>query len=52
MYQLVIKPKAIEMAKEAYEWYNEQQTGLGDLFHQELESHYDKLESRPTVYTK
>lgn len=52
MYQLVIKPKAIEMAKEAYEWYNEQQAGLGELFLEELESHYDKLESWPTVYSK
>jgi len=40
------------MAKEAYEWYNEQQAGLGDLFLDELESCYDKLESWPTVYTK
>ena len=52
MYQLIIKPKAIEMIKEAYEWYNEQQPGLGDLFLQELESYYDKLEFWPTVYSK
>lgn len=52
MYQLVIKPRAIEMAKEAYEWYNEQQVGLGDLFLDELESYYDKLEELPLVYSK
>lgn len=40
------------MAKEAYEWYNEQQEGLGDLFLTELESSYDKLESWPTAYSK
>ncbi|HTK22022.1 MAG TPA: type II toxin-antitoxin system RelE/ParE family toxin [Mucilaginibacter sp.] len=52
MYQLVIKPKAIEMAKEAYEWYNEQQAGLGDLFLDELEGYYDKLEELPLAYSK
>jgi hypothetical protein len=52
MYQLVIKPRAIEMAMEAYEWYNEQQEGLGDLFLDELESHYDRLEELPLIYGK
>ena len=52
MYQLVIKPRAIEMVKEAYEWYNEQQAGLGDLFLDELESYYDRLEELPLTYSK
>src|ERR1700744_1146386 len=52
MYPLIIKPEAIEMAKEAYEWYNEQQPGLGDLFLNELESCLDKLESWPLAYSK
>jgi plasmid stabilization system protein ParE len=52
MYQLIIKPLAIEMAKDAYEWYNEQQPGLGDLFLNELENCYDKLELWPTAYNK
>jgi hypothetical protein len=52
MYQLVIKPRAIEMAKEAYKWYEEQQPGLGDLFLIELDSCYDKLEAFPLVYAK
>jgi len=52
MYTLTIKPRAIEMAKEAYEWYEKQQTGLGDLFLIELESCYDKLETWPESYAK
>jgi hypothetical protein len=52
MYTLVIKPRAIAMAKEAYHWYEEQQTGLGDLFLIELESCYDKLEAWPDSYAK
>jgi len=52
MYQLVIKPRAIKMAQVAYEWYDEQQAGLGDLFLDELESHYDRLEEFPLAYSK
>lgn len=40
------------MAKEAYQWYEEQQTGLGDIFLAELESSYDKVETWPASYTK
>lgn len=40
------------MAKEAYEWYNEQQAGLGDIFLRELENGYDKLELWPIAYSK
>lgn len=43
MYQLIIRPHAIEMAKNAYQWYEERQIGLGDLFLLELENCYDKL---------
>jgi hypothetical protein len=52
MYQLIVKPLAIEMAQEAYDWYNEQQPGLGDIFLQELEKGFDKLESWPDAYSK
>lgn len=40
------------MAMEAYEWYNEQQEGLGDLFLDELENYYNRLEELPLVYSK
>jgi hypothetical protein len=52
MYQLVIMPRAIEMAKEVYNWYNEQQAGLGDLFLNEPGNGYNKLESWPDAYQK
>ena len=52
MYALIIKPNAIDMAKEAYQWYEEQQSGLGDSFMIELDSCYDKLEISPISYTK
>jgi toxin ParE1/3/4 len=40
------------MAKKAYDWYEKQQTGLGDLFLIELERCYDKLEDWPASYAK
>ncbi len=40
------------MAKEAYDWYEEQQLGLGDLFLAELDKGLDKLETWPLSYAK
>lgn len=44
MFVIQIKPAAILMAKEAYNWYEEQKAGLGDLFLAELSRTYFKLE--------
>ncbi len=52
MYRLLLKPRAIKMTQDAYDWYEERQDGLGELFLQELESCYDKLEAWPAAYTK
>lgn len=40
------------MQKEAYEWYELQQKGLGELFLNELDKHYAKAVSLPTAYSK
>jgi plasmid stabilization system protein ParE len=40
------------MAKEAHNWYEEQQQGLGERFLEELENCYDRLESNPHHYAK
>ncbi|SHN24413.1 type II toxin-antitoxin system RelE/ParE family toxin [Mucilaginibacter sp. OK098] len=50
MYNLVIKPHALEMAKEAYDWYEEQQEGLGDLFLKELDGCFSRAEKLPLAY--
>lgn len=52
MHQLIVKPRAIEMAKEAYEWYEEQQPGLGGRFLDEMERCFSKLERQPYLYAK
>jgi len=40
------------MAKEAWEWYEEQQVGLGERFLQELEGSFKRIEKWPTSYAK
>ncbi|MBT2562405.1 type II toxin-antitoxin system RelE/ParE family toxin [Pedobacter sp. ISL-64] len=52
MYTIQIKPLAIQMAKDAYDWYEEQKVGLGDLFLAELSRCYTKLEKNPLYYQK
>ena len=52
MYKLIIKPRAIEMALEAFKWYEEQKAGLGDFFLSEVEICYDKIEEQPLLYAK
>lgn len=52
MFQLIVKPGAGEMAQEAYDWYDEQQQGLGELFLLEFEKGLDKLELWPEAYSK
>jgi toxin ParE1/3/4 len=52
VYSLSIKPRAILMAKEAYDWYEEQRKGLGEEFLAELDLFYKKIVSTPTHYKK
>lgn len=52
MYSLIIRPSALEMAKDAYEWYEEQQVGLGELFLKAVDDVFDKLGSAPLLYSK
>lgn len=52
MYCLIIKPNAVKMLKEAYEWYEDKRIGLGDEFLDEIDACYDKLELIPEAYQK
>ena len=40
------------MQKDAYDWYEQQKNGLGELFLKELDENYGKLQSYPTAYSK
>ena len=52
MYSLIIKPRAILMTKDAYDWYEEQRPGLGEEFLEELDGLYSKLSSHPGYFGK
>ena len=52
MHRLVVKPRAIRMATEAYNWYEERQSGLGESFITELKYCYDKIRTWPEAYTQ
>lgn len=52
MHPLVIKPRAIQMTKAAYEWYEEQKPGLGEELLEELDTYYDKLRFHPEYFGK
>ncbi len=52
MYQLVIKPRAIQMTKDAYEWYEKQKQGLGEEFLEELDKFYFKVKSHSEYFSK
>lgn len=52
MRPLIIKPRATGMAKEAYDWYEQQSKGLGEIFLSELNTCYKKIETQPTFYKK
>ncbi|QKJ29278.1 type II toxin-antitoxin system RelE/ParE family toxin [Mucilaginibacter mali] len=40
------------MAQEAYDWYEKEQAGVGEIFLKELYGCIDKIEAWPTVYAK
>ena len=52
MYTLILKQKAVEMAADAFQWYEDQHTGLGEIFISTLDSTLKKIQSFPTAHTK
>lgn len=51
MYNLIVVPAAAQMARDAYEWYEEQLPGLGGKFLKEVEKAFNKIERRPAIYS-
>lgn len=52
MYQLILKPSAILMVKEAYTCYELQHKGLGEMFLSALDICYKKIQLYPTLNGK
>ena len=51
-YELVLLPRAENNLDEAYNWYEEQRTGLGEEFLQEVAEYYTKFENHPAAFGK
>jgi toxin ParE1/3/4 len=49
-YNLIITPLAEQDIAESYQWYNEQQDGLGNDFLNELERSLDLIKTNPHQY--
>lgn len=51
-YRISLKPGAGKDIEQAYNWYEDQQIGLGDKFLETLKLYYKKLEQRPFSFGK
>ena len=51
-YRLSIKEEAVQDMSEAYRWYEERRTGLGEEFLEALEQAYLRIQSNPLLYRK
>ena len=49
-YKLILQHEALMDAREAFVWYEEQKTGLGYSFIEEVETCYQKLLNNPEHY--
>jgi len=50
IYRLEITPDALEDIEKASQWYDEQQSGLGNEFAQDVLRSIDTLPSNPLIY--
>lgn len=51
-YSLVITARAVEMIQDAYYWYEEQRSGLGESFLGSIDDKFEKILSGPELYGK
>ena len=52
LYNVVLQDGVEDDIDDAYNWYEEQQSGIGDLFLKELVAVYKKLELNPELFSK
>jgi plasmid stabilization system protein ParE len=50
-YKITLSPAAFSDEQEAYDYYEEQQIGLGERFLLELETYYNKLKVHPQHFS-
>ena len=51
-FKIFIDSRAADDIDNAYDWYEQQQPGLGDLFLEELIEYYEKLEQNPDIFSR
>lgn len=51
MYQLIIMKRALKMAQQAFEWYENEQNGLGEVFIDALNATYMKILNRSESFS-
>ncbi len=51
VYNIIVSTEAAKDISEAYTFYEDQQTGLGDRFLNELAHFFEKLKHHPTYYS-
>lgn len=52
MHHLILKPAAIQMAKDAYDWYESQQDNLGEIFLASLSDSLKRVKLQPNANSK
>lgn len=50
-YDLILQREAVGDLQIAYDWYEEQKSGLGDIFLHEVERSLNKLKNHPSHYS-
>lgn len=51
-FRIIIEDKALNEARDAYDYYEKQQEGLGERFKTELEKGINRLKANPELYRK
>lgn len=51
-YSIILHPEAIKELQNAYEWYEQVQTGLGDKFLKAVENSIQSIEFQPESFSK
>lgn len=51
-YRITLQQEAIQDIKEAYDWYQSQQAGLGDEWIEQLEMSFLRIANQPLSYTQ
>lgn len=52
LYQIILKLIVEEQIDQAYNWYQDHQTHLGEQFLEELDSYFETIRKSPAIFAK